>query len=96
MNKIELIHNKEVLRVLKSLMTKDRAFGFTTLNVHQGYGPLKGEYKEDHIGDEQFFSIILIEDDKKADELIKNLKKFTKGNKFICLTSKVNFTKGDE
>lgn len=93
MTKIELIHNKEILKLLKDLMKTDELFGFTSLNVSEGYGPLKGEYKEDLIGDEQYLSIILIEKEIKADSLVKVLRKKAPNNKFIALKSIVEYIK---
>lgn len=89
MFKIEIIHNKEILKILKSLMQTDALFGFTSLNVCEGYGPLKGEYKEDHIGDEQYLSVILLEKESKANKLIKTLRQKAPVNKFIALKSSV-------
>ena len=57
MYKLEIIHNKQILKLLKDLMKTDDLYGFTCLSVHEGYGPLRGEYKKDHIGDEQYLSI---------------------------------------
>lgn len=93
MIKIEIIHNTEILKNLKELMKSDELYGFTSLNVCEGYGPLKGEYKEDHIGDEQYLSIILLEEVSKADKLISTLRKEAPQNKFIVLKSSVDYIK---
>lgn len=92
MFKIEIIHNKETLLILKDLMALDKLYGFTCMNVHEGYGPMKGEYKEDHFSDEQYFSIILLEDEHKADHLIEAIRNKS-ASKFICLKSKVTYIK---
>ena len=93
MHKIEIIHNRKVLRLIKDLMEMSHLYGFTTLNVHEGYGPLKGEYKVDHIGDEQFFTIVLLEEKEKVTNFIAALKKRSGDHKFILMTSEVNFDK---
>jgi hypothetical protein len=89
MTKIELIHNKEVLKILKTLLKTDALFGFTSLIVSEGYGPLKGEFKEDHIGDEQYYSIILLENESQADDLVNMLRKKAPSNKFMAMKSSV-------
>lgn len=91
MTKIELIHNTMILALLKSLMKTNELYGFTCLNVHEGYGPLKGEYKQDHIGDQQYYTVILMQEESKANELVEILKKRAPTNKFICLKSQVEY-----
>ena len=91
MIKIELIHNEIVLIQLKELMKTDKLFGFTSFVVHEGYGPLKGDFKEDHLGEQQFLTMILLEGDKKANSFIKELNDKIRGNKSLCFTSKVDF-----
>lgn len=89
MIKIELIHNKEILKILKTFLKTDALFGFTSLIVSEGYGPLKGEFKEDHIGDEQYYSIILLEKESQADNLVNMLRKKAPSNKFMAMKSSV-------
>jgi nitrogen regulatory protein PII len=89
MTKIEIIHNKEILKLLKTSIRKKGQFGFTTLTVTEGYGPQKGEYKEDHFGDEQYLSIILVKDDEEAVQIIQNLRRETPSNKFLAIKSNV-------
>jgi hypothetical protein len=87
MIKVEIIHNKEILNLLKTSMRKEEQLGFTTLMVHEGYGPLKGEYKEDHIGDQQFYTIILFENEKKAEDTLNLLNKKAPSNNFLAFKS---------
>jgi hypothetical protein len=89
MIKIELIHNKEILKILKSLLKTDALFGFTSLVVSEGYGPLKGEFKEDHLGDEQYYSIVLLEKESEADNLVSILREKAPSNKFLAMKSSV-------
>jgi nitrogen regulatory protein PII len=87
MTKIEIIHNKEILNLLKTSMRNEEKLGFTTIMVHEGYGPLKGEYKEDHIGDQQFYTIILFDNEKKAEDTINLLHKKAPTNNFLAFKS---------
>lgn len=91
MIKIEIIHNKEILKLLKNSIHKEGQLGFTTLTVTEGYGPLKGEYKEDHFGDEQYLSIILVNNDEEATQVLKSLRHEAPSNKFLAI--KYNVTK---
>lgn len=91
MIKIELIHNESVLIQLKELMKTDKLFGFTSFVVHEGYGPLKGDFKEDHLGEQRYLTMILLEEKTKADSFIEELNHRIKGNQSLCFTSQVDF-----
>ena len=87
MIKIEIIHNTEILKQLKILMKTEHLSGFTSLNIKEGYGPLNGEYKADHIGDEQYLTIVLLEEETQANNLIATIRKIAPSHKFIALKS---------
>jgi PII-like signaling protein len=89
MYKLEVIHNKNFLNTLRDLQTGETLKGFTTLSVHHGFGTLKGEYKADHFGDEQYLTIVILENEQQVQSLIKLFKQRASSNKIICLTSQV-------
>lgn len=71
--KIEIVHHQKFLSVLEELENQGLIDGYTTLSVHSGYGPLKGEFLGDHLTEEQFYTFIIYpgEPSKLVDEIKK-------------------------
>ena len=89
MVKLELIHNKKILNSLKELRSNGDLEGFTSLIVHAGYGPQNGEFKEDHVGDEQYYTVALFQEETKAKDFVAKLKANNKLIKFQSFFSTV-------
>jgi hypothetical protein len=87
MLKIELVHKKTALNLLQNFCQADGSFGFTTLEVQAGCGPLQGLYSPDFT-DAQYYSFILMEGEKALD-FIKDLKQALAHEKCLVFTSPV-------
>lgn len=89
MTKLEIVHNKKILMTLEKLRAEEKISAFTTMKVFKGYGPLKGEYNSDFISDEQYFTIIIVDNEEIANQIVGEIKKKSAYTKFLYYTCEI-------
>lgn len=87
MTRIEIIHDKLVLKLLDEMRKTDGLTGFTTMQIYKGYGPQDGGYEDSIVSDSQFYTLIFTKDDAKA--LMTKLQSRSRGKKFIYFLTEV-------
>jgi hypothetical protein len=85
--KIELVHKASLLSLLQQLCVKETDFGFTTLEVQSGSGPLEGRYFPD-ITDAHYYSFVILPEER-LNWFLKVLKKNITYEKCVIFTSPV-------
>jgi nitrogen regulatory protein PII len=76
MKKIEIVHDKLFFYILDELKKKKMIPGFTTVNVHSGYGARDGEYSLRLSLEEYYYTFIVYDEsnvDSDVKEFIENL-----------------------
>lgn len=90
MIKLEMIHNKEVLKILKGLVEESAIVsGFTSLSITDGFGPKHGEYMSNHLNEDHFLTIILTENDEEVNKIIDEVKVKLPLNTFLAYKSRI-------
>jgi hypothetical protein len=85
--KIELVHKASLLHLLQQLCVQENDFGFTTMEVQSGSGPLEGFYFPD-VTDAQYYSFVLLPEERLT-WFLKVLKKNLTHEKCLIFTSPV-------
>lgn len=89
MIRLEIIHNKRILTSLKDLRKQGYLAGFTAVHVYAGYGPEHEEFKDDHVGDSQYQTLVLMESKEKAQKLVNELRKIDPITKFKAFITEI-------
>lgn len=92
MTKLEIIHGNEVLKAISSLRGENLIEGFTTLNVHRGYGPKDGDIYSDFISESHFYTFIILKNEKDIKPVIDELKKRCPNAKYFSFYSSIQLT----
>ena len=85
--KIELVHKTSLLHLLQQLCVEENDFGFTTLEVQSGSGPVEGRYFPD-VTDAHYYSFVMLPEER-LNWFLKVLKKNLTYEKCLIFTSPV-------
>lgn len=88
MKKIEIIHDELVFESLQAMAEEGVIDGYTTLDVLQGQGPLKGSYRQDYIRGRQYYTFAVVED-SETEPFLKGLKKRLHNTEIALIVSDV-------
>jgi len=89
MLKLEIVHNRLLLKQITQLRNNNIHLGFTTMRVHQGFGPHQGEYKDNFLEEDQFYSILLLDSKESAKKMLDDLRLKNGDRKIFYMTSEV-------
>lgn len=92
MLKLEVIHKENALTLIEDECRAHGITGFTTMEVHAGFGPMMGEYHDDPT-DTQYYTVIIMPDEK-AEPFIRWFRSAVGSNQVFMFTSPVTLVNG--